>query len=226
MKNVLLVWVIFFFTTPCLHSLAQVSLPHKDRFSHGASVGGCEVRYLINTTFEFGDEKRSAFKSINSTGSLDWTVAYNVEYRNNKKFSVRSQVEFSAHKTTLQLKEFSGTERQYDFGSIDLGVPIHLIYRVGNKKWHPIVFMGFRTILLNEIGKDAALINLSMSESGYEVGFGAEFKLHKYLIRPEVSLYNGLNYWVNEEYLTSKRVFRSMSRDIVSFRLVLMQRKG
>lgn len=223
MKNSLLISFYLIFITK---NTAQVSLPLRDRLTHGVSVGVNKVQYLYKLSYGFGDERRSIFSEINNTTSVDWNFAYNIEYKINKKFSIRSQLDFSRHKTTLRLKEFSGTVRQYDFGSFDVGLPLHLMYRVGNKKWHPIVFMGFKTILLNEVGRDISYINLGTFESGLEAGIGAEFNFKKLTIRPEAALYNGLTYWLNEEYIYIKRTFYGMSRDFFSFRLVLMPRKG
>jgi Outer membrane protein beta-barrel domain len=222
MKNSLLTsFCLFFF----IKSIAQVHIPLKNRFTQGISVGVNKIQYLYKLSFGFGDERRSIFTEINTTSSFDWNIAYNLEYRINKKFSVRSQLDFSRHQTTLTLKEFSGAIRQYEFGSFDVGLPLHLMYRIGHKKWHPIVFMGFKNILLNEIGKDNKYINLATIETGLEAGVGAEFYLNRFRVRPELSLYNGLTYWLNEEYIYTKRAFYGMGRDYFSFRLVIMQKK-
>jgi Outer membrane protein beta-barrel domain len=223
MKNSLLIFFYILFTSSIV---GQVTFPLRDNFTHGISIGVSQVKYLYKLSVGIGDERRSIFSEINNTNSFDWNIAYNLEYKINKRFSVRSQLDFSRHETTLTLKEFSGTVRQYNFGSFDVGVPLHLMYRVGNKKWHPIVFMGFKTALLSEVGKDYKYINLSTFETGLEAGIGGEFNFSKCIIRQELSLYNGLTYWLNDEYIYTKRIFYGMSRDYISFRLVFMQRKG
>ena len=223
MKNSLLIFFFFFFM---LNITAQVKFPSKKDFTHGISVGVSRVNYLFKLGFGFGEETRSIFSQIYATSQFDWGIGYNLEYRINRNFSVRSMLDFSSHKTILTLKEFSGAKRQYEFGSFDVGLPLHLMYRMGPKKLHPIVFMGFRTMLINEIGKDNGYVNLSNFEAGFEAGLGFEINAAKFRIRQEVGLYSGVTYWLNDDYFYARRILHHVNRDFVSFRLVLMQNKG
>jgi Outer membrane protein beta-barrel domain len=223
MKNSLLIFFFLFFIS---NIIGQVSFPSKENFTLGVSVGVSRVKYLFKLGFGFGEETRSIFSQINTTSQFDWCVGYNLEYRINKNFSVRTMIDFSGHKTVLTLKEFSGINRQYEFGSFDVGLPLHLMYRMGNKKLHPIVFMGFRTMLINEIGKDDVYVNLSNFESGFEAGIGFEMNTSKYRIRQEVGLYSGVTYWLNDDYFYARRILHHVNRDFISFRLVFTQNKG
>jgi Outer membrane protein beta-barrel domain len=222
MKNSLL---ISFFLIFIANGFGQVGFPNKDNFTHGISVGVSHVKYLFVLGYGFGEETRSIFSQIDATSKIDWSIGYNLEYRISKNFSVRSMIDFSSHKTVLTLKEFSGAMRQYEFGSFDVGVPLHLMYRMGNKKWHPIVFMGCKTVLLKEIGKDSRLINLTNFEAGFDAGIGCELNLKKFRIRQEIALYTGLTYWLNDEYIYTTRTIDNINRDLISFRLVFLQNK-
>jgi hypothetical protein len=222
MKNSLL---IFFYVLFLTNGFGQVLFPPKERFSHGISIGVSQVKYLFELGYGFGEETRSIFSQINATSKIDWGIGYNLEYRISKNFSMQSLIDFSSHKTVLTLKEFSGAMRQYEFGSFDVGLPIHLMYRMGNKKWHPVVFMGFKSFLLKEIGKDIQYINLTNFEVGFDAGIGCEMNLKKFRIRQEVALYTGLTYWLNGEYIYANRTIDNINRDLLSFRLVFLQNK-
>jgi Outer membrane protein beta-barrel domain len=222
MKNSLLISFFLIFIT---NGFGQVMFPSKERLTHGISVGVSQVKYLFELGYGFGEETRSIFSQINATSKIDWSIGYNLEYRISKNFSVRSLLDFSSHKTVLTLKEFSGSMRQYEFGSFDVGLPVHLMYRMGNKKWHPIVFMGFKTMLLKEIGQDSRYINLTNFEAGFDAGIGCELNLKKFRIRQEVALYTGLSNWLNDEYIYANRTIDNINRDLISFRLVFLQNK-
>jgi hypothetical protein len=222
MKNSLLISFCLFFIT---NGYGQVKFSSKDKFSHGIGVGVSQVRYLFELGYGFGEETRSIFSQINATSKIDWSIGYNLEYRISKNFSVRSLIDFSSHKTILMLKEFSGSMRQYEFGSFDVAIPLHLMYRMGNKKWHPIVFMGFKTMLLKEIGKDSRYINLTDFEAGFDAGIGCELNLKKFRIRQEIALYTGFTNWLNDEYIYANRTIDNINRDLISFRLVFLQNK-
>jgi Outer membrane protein beta-barrel domain len=222
MKNSLLISFFLFFMA---NGFSQALFSSKQRFTHGISVGVSQVKYLFELGYGFGEETRSIFSKIDATSKIDWNVGYNLEYRISKNFAVRSLIDFSSHKTVLTLKEFSGAVRKYEFGSFDVGFPIHLMYRMGNKKWHPVVFMGFKTILLKEIGSDSRYINLTDFEGGFDAGIGCEVNLKKFRIRQEVALYTGLTNWLNDEYIYANRTIHNINRDLISFRLVILQNK-
>jgi hypothetical protein len=222
MKNSLL---HFFFLIILANCSGQVKFPSKERFSHGLSVGVSQINYLFKVGYGFGEETRSIFSQLNTTTQFDWCIGYNLEYRINRSFSVRTMIDLSRHKTVLTLKEFSGLHRQYEFGSFDVGLPLHLMYRMGLKKFHPIVFMGIRTMILNEIGEDKSYVNLSNFESGIEAGIGFELTAAKYRIRQEIGLYSGVTYWLNEDYFYAKRIIHHINRDFISLRLVFSQNK-
>jgi Outer membrane protein beta-barrel domain len=223
MKNALLL-VPFLFVIKANH--AQVKPTFKDRFTQGFSVGVTQASYIYNLRVGFGEATKSLFSEVSSVNPTGWGVGYNLEYRINKNFSVRTQLDVSKSKTILSLMEFSGLTRQIEFGSLDVGLPIHLMYRMSNKKLRPIVFMGFKTMLLNETDKDKSDINLAIFETGIEAGLGLEYNFKGLKIRQEVALYNGFSSWLNDEYIYARRAFYNIKRDYFSFRLVFSENKN
>jgi hypothetical protein len=223
MKNALL---LLFFLVALKTNQAQVNLSYKDRFTQGFSIGVTQASYIYNLSPDFGEPTKSIFSNINSTNPIGWSMGYNLEYRINKNFSVRTQLEASKSKTILSLQEFSGLTRQIEFGSLDVAMPLHLMYRMNNKKLHPIVFMGLKTILLNEIGEDKKDINLAVFETGVESGLGLEYNFKRLKIRHEVAFYSGFSFWLNDEYIYQRRTFYNIKRDYLSFRLVFSENKN
>jgi hypothetical protein len=223
MKNSLLIFSLFFLIQT---NYAQVKLAFKDRFTQGFSVGFTKARYIFNLGYGFGEKSKSIFSDINYLNPIGLSASYNLEYRISKNFSLRTQLDLSKNQTILSLNEFSGDTRQVDFGSFDVGLPFHLMYRMHRKKISPIAFMGFKTMILKETGRDKGDINLAILEFGFEAGLGLDYNFKGFKIRPEVALYNGLTYWLNGEYISNVRTIYNIERDYFSFRLLFSQNKN
>ena len=221
MKYQLLAFFFLFFNSIVN---GQDSVSVKSRFSHGVSIGKSRQNYLIDSESSRAAEV-TGLKIRRNTDQFAWALAYNLEYRINKKIYLRTQAEFATHKTTLRFQADSGVENSFEIGSFDVGIPLHLLYKVGNKKrFRPFIFFGVKSIFATKIGNNVQAFNLSSPEFGLDAGAGLELNFKSFSIRQEVAFFNSLTPWLNAEYFFRYKTIDNMNRDFVSLRLVFSQR--
>ncbi len=203
----------------------QDSISVKSRFSHGVGVGKSRPNYLFGGSESSRAVEYTGLMIRQDASKFVWALAYNLEYRINKKIYLRTQTEFAAHKTMFHFKTDLGVESSFEVGSFDVGIPLHLLYKVGNKKlFRPLIFFGVKSIFATKIGNNIQAFNLSSPEFGLDAGAGLELNFKSFSIRQEVAFFNSLTPWLNAEYFFRYKTFDNISRDFVSLRLVFSQR--